>query len=117
MNLDSFRLHLAGESVVSLSANHLQKLRLSFQLATPQGHGFKPHQVCNFVLPFRPCCLTVFDKFVCLQAFLKLRHESGVEHVFVVGGSGKQFEIILVKFVQIVFLPVFMKHAANLQLF
>ncbi|XP_022155085.1 dolichyl-diphosphooligosaccharide--protein glycosyltransferase subunit 2 [Momordica charantia] len=65
-------LHLAGESVVSLSANHLQKLRLSFQLATPQGHGFKPH-----------------------QAFLKLRHESGVEHVFVVGGSGKQFEIIL----------------------
>uniref|UniRef100_A0A9I9DX10 Dolichyl-diphosphooligosaccharide--protein glycosyltransferase subunit 2 n=1 Tax=Cucumis melo TaxID=3656 RepID=A0A9I9DX10_CUCME len=66
------KLDLVGESVISLSANHLQKLRLLFQLATPQGHGFKPH-----------------------QAFLKLRHESGVEHIFVVNGSGKQFEIIL----------------------
>ncbi|KAE8637347.1 hypothetical protein CSA_011897 [Cucumis sativus] len=66
------KLDLVGESVVSLSANHLQKLRLLFQLATPQGHGFKPH-----------------------QAFLKLRHESGVEHIFVVNGSGKKFELIL----------------------
>ena len=40
------RLDLAGENVVSLSANHLQKLRLSFQLTTPLGHVFKPHQVC-----------------------------------------------------------------------
>ena len=43
--LDVFRLDLAGENAVSLSANHLQKLRLSFQLATPLGHAFKPQQV------------------------------------------------------------------------
>ncbi|KAG7019263.1 Dolichyl-diphosphooligosaccharide--protein glycosyltransferase subunit 2 [Cucurbita argyrosperma subsp. argyrosperma] len=66
------KLDLVGESAISLAANHLQKLRLSFQLTTPQGHGFMPH-----------------------QAFLKLRHESGVEHTFVVKGSGKKFEIIL----------------------
>lgn len=41
------RLDLAGENAVSLSANHLQKLRLSFQLTTPLGHAFKPHQVCG----------------------------------------------------------------------
>lgn len=66
------KLDLAGENVVSLSANHLQKLRLSFQLATPLGHVFKPH-----------------------QAFLKLSHDSKVEHIFVVGNSGKKFEILL----------------------
>ncbi|XP_062164007.1 dolichyl-diphosphooligosaccharide--protein glycosyltransferase subunit 2 [Alnus glutinosa] len=66
------KLDLAGENSVSLSANHLQKLRLSFQLTTPLGNSFKPH-----------------------QAFLKLRHETKVEHIFVVGNSGKQFEIIL----------------------
>nr|POF16953.1 dolichyl-diphosphooligosaccharide--protein glycosyltransferase subunit 2 [Quercus suber] len=66
------KLDLAGENAVSLSANHLQKLRLSFRLATPRGNIFKPH-----------------------QAFLKLRHETKVEHIFVVGNSGKQFEIIL----------------------
>ncbi|GFZ17694.1 ribophorin II (RPN2) family protein [Actinidia rufa] len=38
------KLDLAGETVLSLSANHLQKLRLSFQLTTPLGHSFKPHQ-------------------------------------------------------------------------
>ncbi|RXH87274.1 hypothetical protein DVH24_028774 [Malus domestica] len=38
------KLNLAGGSTVSLSANHLQKLRLSFQLTTPSGHAFKPHQ-------------------------------------------------------------------------
>ncbi|KAF1878372.1 hypothetical protein Lal_00047040 [Lupinus albus] len=65
-------LDLAGNDVVSLSANHLQKLRLSFQLKTPHGHVFKPH-----------------------QAFLKLRHETKVEHIFVVGTTGKKFEIIL----------------------
>nr|GMD66877.1 dolichyl-diphosphooligosaccharide--protein glycosyltransferase subunit 2-like [Ipomoea batatas] len=65
-------LNFAGEKSVSLQANHLQKLRLDFQLTTPLGHAFKPHQV-----------------------FLKLRHESKVEHIFVVGNSGKQFEIIL----------------------
>ncbi|XP_022874529.1 dolichyl-diphosphooligosaccharide--protein glycosyltransferase subunit 2 [Olea europaea var. sylvestris] len=66
------KLDLARENDVALSANHLQKLRLSFQLSTPFGKAFKPH-----------------------QAFLKLRHESGVEHTFVVGNSGKKFEIIL----------------------
>jgi oligosaccharyltransferase complex subunit delta (ribophorin II) len=66
------KLDLAGENDVSLSANHLQKLRLSFQLSTPLGQAFKPH-----------------------QAFLKLTHKSKVEHIFVVGNSGKQHEIIL----------------------
>ncbi|KAE8709373.1 Dolichyl-diphosphooligosaccharide--protein glycosyltransferase subunit 2 [Hibiscus syriacus] len=68
------KLDLTVKNAVSLSANHLQKMRLSFQLTTPRGHAFKPH-----------------------QAFLKLRHESMVEHFFVVGNSGKQFEIVLVK--------------------
>ncbi|CAK7346376.1 unnamed protein product [Dovyalis caffra] len=66
------KIDLAGENAVSLSANHLQKLRLSFQLSTPLGHAFKPH-----------------------QAILKLTHETEVEHIFVVGSSGKQFEVIL----------------------
>ncbi|KAK8658613.1 hypothetical protein V6N13_036816 [Hibiscus sabdariffa] len=66
------KLDLAKKNAASLSANHLQKLRLSFQLTTPRGHAFKPH-----------------------QAFLKLRHESEVEHIFVVGNSGKQFELVL----------------------
>ncbi|XVF81008.1 hypothetical protein PTKIN_Ptkin15bG0121900 [Pterospermum kingtungense] len=66
------KLDLAGQNAVSLSANHLQKLRLSFQLTTPHGYAFKPH-----------------------QALLKLRHETKVEHIFVVGNSGKQFEIVL----------------------
>ncbi|KAH6754983.1 ribophorin II family protein [Perilla frutescens var. hirtella] len=66
------KLNLPGDNDVALSANHLQKLRLSFDLTTPSGNAFKPH-----------------------QAFLKLRHESGVEHIFLVGTSGKKFEIIL----------------------
>ncbi|CAI9776671.1 unnamed protein product [Fraxinus pennsylvanica] len=66
------KLDLSGENDVALLANHLQKLRLSFQLSTPSRKAFKPH-----------------------QAFLKLRHESGVEHIFVVGNSGKKFELIL----------------------
>ncbi|KAK4493179.1 hypothetical protein RD792_017963 [Penstemon davidsonii] len=37
-------LELPGENAVSLSANHLQRLRLSFRLTTPFGHSFKPHQ-------------------------------------------------------------------------
>lgn len=39
------RLDLPGETALSLSANHLQKLRLSFQLTTPFGNPFQPHQV------------------------------------------------------------------------
>lgn len=66
------KLDLLKDTKISLSANHLQKLRLSFQLATPLGHTFKPHQV-----------------------FLKLKHESGVEHLFVVPGSARQFKIVL----------------------
>ncbi|XP_051118802.1 dolichyl-diphosphooligosaccharide--protein glycosyltransferase subunit 2 [Andrographis paniculata] len=66
------KLELPGENAVSLSANHLQKLRLSFRLTSPSGHAFKPH-----------------------QTFLKLKHESGVEHIFLVGNTGKKFEIIL----------------------
>ncbi|GMH31249.1 hypothetical protein Nepgr_033092 [Nepenthes gracilis] len=66
------KLDLAGENSIYLSANHLQKMRLSFQLATPLGNAFNPH-----------------------QALLKLRHENNVEHVFVVGSSGKKFQIIL----------------------
>lgn len=31
-----------------------------------------------------------------MQAFLKLRHETKIEHIFLVGNSGKKFEIILV---------------------
>ncbi|OQU88089.1 dolichyl-diphosphooligosaccharide--protein glycosyltransferase subunit 2 isoform X2 [Sorghum bicolor] len=66
------KLDLLKDTKVSLSANHLQKLRLSFQLTTPLGHTFKPHQV-----------------------FLKLKHESKVEHLFVVPGSARQFKIVL----------------------
>ncbi|KAI3526600.1 hypothetical protein L1887_05857 [Cichorium endivia] len=66
------KLDLPGKNDVALSANHLQKLRLTFQLTTPLQKAFNPH-----------------------QAFLKLRHESGVEHIFVVGNSRKQFEITL----------------------
>jgi len=66
------KLDLLKDTKVSLSANHLQKLRLSFQLATPLGRTFKPHQV-----------------------FLKLKHESKVEHLFVVSGSARQFKIVL----------------------
>ncbi|KAG2602803.1 dolichyl-diphosphooligosaccharide--protein glycosyltransferase subunit 2 [Panicum virgatum] len=66
------KLDLLKDTKVSLFANHLQKLRLSFQLTTPLGHTFKPHQV-----------------------FLKLKHESNVEHLFVVPGSARQFKIVL----------------------
>ncbi|KMS95381.1 hypothetical protein BVRB_008740 [Beta vulgaris subsp. vulgaris] len=66
------KLNLSAESSVSLLANHLQKLRLSFQLVSPLGNAFEPNQV-----------------------LLKLRHETNIEHVFLVGNSGKEFEIIL----------------------
>ncbi|XP_013737540.2 dolichyl-diphosphooligosaccharide--protein glycosyltransferase subunit 2-like [Brassica napus] len=66
------KLDLTKDGGVSLSANHLQKLRLSFQLTTPLGLVFKPH-----------------------QAFLKLKHESQVEHIFLVKTSGKKAELVL----------------------
>ncbi|XP_057532279.1 dolichyl-diphosphooligosaccharide--protein glycosyltransferase subunit 2 [Amaranthus tricolor] len=71
-NVESKKLDLSVDSSISLSATHLQKLRLNFLLASPSGKAFKPH-----------------------QALLKLRHETNVEHVFVVGNSGKKFEILL----------------------
>ncbi|CAB79115.1 putative protein [Arabidopsis thaliana] len=66
------KLDLTKDGAVSLSANHLQKLRLSFQLTTPLGNAFKPH-----------------------QAFFKLKHESQVEHIFLVKTSGKKSELVL----------------------
>ncbi|KAL8101174.1 dolichyl-diphosphooligosaccharide--protein glycosyltransferase subunit 2 [Apium graveolens] len=66
------KLSFEEENSVSLSANHLQKLRVSFQLSTPLGNAFNPH-----------------------QAFLKLTHETKVEHIFMVGSSGKQFSVVL----------------------
>ncbi|XP_042417134.1 dolichyl-diphosphooligosaccharide--protein glycosyltransferase subunit 2-like isoform X1 [Zingiber officinale] len=57
---------------VSLVANHLQKMRLSFQLVTPLGHTFKPHQV-----------------------YIKLRHEGRVEHIFQLESSARQYKIQL----------------------
>lgn len=66
------KLDLSKDSTLSLSANHLQKLRLSFQLITPLGHSFKPHQV-----------------------FLKLRHETKLEHIFTLESSTRQFKIVL----------------------
>ncbi|KAJ0970463.1 hypothetical protein J5N97_023340 [Dioscorea zingiberensis] len=66
------KLDLSEDGVIALSANHLQKLRLSFQLTTPLGHGFKPHQV-----------------------FLKLKHDTKVEHIFLLESSARQFKIVL----------------------
>ncbi|XP_031475648.1 dolichyl-diphosphooligosaccharide--protein glycosyltransferase subunit 2 [Nymphaea colorata] len=66
------KLDLSKENVLSLSANHLQKLRLSFKLYSPQDKIFKPHQV-----------------------FLKLRHETKIEHIFIIGSSANQFEVTL----------------------
>ncbi|KAJ6850807.1 dolichyl-diphosphooligosaccharide--protein glycosyltransferase subunit 2-like [Iris pallida] len=68
----SHKLDLSTDSTLSLSANHLQKLRLSFKLITPTGHNFKPHQV-----------------------LLKLRHETKAEHIFVLEHSARQYKIVL----------------------
>lgn len=108
------RLDLAGNDVVSLSANHLQKLRLSFQLTTPYGQAFKPQQVvfCLSIDNASWSCIewtfffffnTQFTKyFVVWQAFLKLRHETKVEHIFVVGSTGRKFGLTLVKYLLLV---------------
>lgn len=96
-----YRFDLAGENILSLSANHLQKLRLSFQLTSPLGNAFKPHQVESSSWPFNVLSSVIdhwWNYYFPVQAFLKLRHESKVEHIFVVENSGKKFEIILVKF-------------------
>ncbi|KAI3830705.1 hypothetical protein MKX03_009906 [Papaver bracteatum] len=70
---NTLKLDLSGDTSLSLSENYLQNLRLAFQLTTILGNSFEPHQV-----------------------FVKLTHESTkVEHIFVVGNSGNQFEIVL----------------------
>ncbi|KAJ1698089.1 hypothetical protein LUZ63_006601 [Rhynchospora breviuscula] len=66
------KLDLSKDSLISLSANHLQKMRLSLQLTTPLGHSFKPHQMV-----------------------VKLRHESKVEHLFVPETSSRQYKLVL----------------------
>ncbi|XP_078154443.1 dolichyl-diphosphooligosaccharide--protein glycosyltransferase subunit 2-like [Carex rostrata] len=66
------KLDLSKDSMVSLSANHLQKMRLSLQLKTPLGKSFKPHQL-----------------------IVKLQHESKVEHLFVPDMSSKQYNLVL----------------------
>ncbi|WZZ09305.1 hypothetical protein YC2023_095226 [Brassica napus] len=86
------KLDLSKDGAVSLSANHLQKLRLSYQLNTPLGHVFKPHQV-----------LFIPDSALLQKAFLKLKHESQVEHIFLVKTSGKKSELVLVKFLKLHF--------------
>ncbi|KAI3916403.1 hypothetical protein MKW92_029009 [Papaver armeniacum] len=68
----TLKLDLYGDTSLSLAANYLQKLRIAFQLTTTLGHSFEPDQV-----------------------FLKLTHETRVEHIFLVGNSGNQFEIVL----------------------
>ncbi|CAM6119352.1 unnamed protein product [Calypogeia fissa] len=65
-------LSLAHKETAQLSANHLQKLRLSFELTSPSGGVYRPQQV-----------------------FFKLRHERGVEHLYLVKASGKNFELNL----------------------
>lgn len=95
-----FRLDLLKDTKVSLSANHLQKLRLSFQLTTPLGHTFKPHQVTALFYILTSLMLILFLTWFSkhLQVFLKLKHESNAEHLFVVPGSARQFKIVLVEY-------------------
>ncbi|KAL5994829.1 Glutamine--fructose-6-phosphate aminotransferase [isomerizing] 2 [Asimina triloba] len=57
------KLDLSEENAVSLSANHLQKLCLSFLLTTPLGHAFNPHQ--NF--------LALVDQFYYLSGRYNIR--------------------------------------------
>ncbi|THU53300.1 hypothetical protein C4D60_Mb10t12970 [Musa balbisiana] len=66
------KLDLSRDNTVSLAANHLKKMHLNFQLLTPLGHTFKPHQV-----------------------FLKLRHESKVEHIFALESSAGKYKVLL----------------------
>ncbi|CAL9100167.1 unnamed protein product [Musa textilis] len=66
------KLDLSRDNTVSLAANHLKKMRLNFQLLTPLGRTFKPHQV-----------------------FLKLRHESKVEHIFALESSAGKYKVLL----------------------
>eukprot|EP00250_Pteridium_aquilinum_P024368 c2897_g1_i1 orf=270-2327(+) len=62
----------SSKELVSLFATHLQKLRFSLDVLTPLKATFKPH-----------------------QAFVKLKHESKVEHLFLLKPSGKNLELSL----------------------
>ncbi|XP_057844842.1 dolichyl-diphosphooligosaccharide--protein glycosyltransferase subunit 2 [Cryptomeria japonica] len=66
------KLDMTKEETVSLAANHLQRLQFSLLMTSPSGGSFKPHQV-----------------------FLRLRHESKVEHMFLLKRSGKKFDLVL----------------------
>jgi hypothetical protein len=46
------RLDFEKQEKTSLSANHLQKLRLSFELTSPSGSSFKPQQVFLYLENF-----------------------------------------------------------------
>jgi oligosaccharyltransferase complex subunit delta (ribophorin II) len=65
-------LDFSKKETVTLSASHLQKLKLTFELTLPSGAPFKAQQV-----------------------FLKLQHESGVEHLYLLKLSGKRYELTL----------------------
>ncbi|CAK9219847.1 unnamed protein product [Sphagnum troendelagicum] len=65
-------LEYGKDENITLSANHLQKLRLSLKLTSPSGSPFNPQQV-----------------------FLKLVHESHVEHLYLVKSSTKGFQLTL----------------------
>ena len=84
---------------MSLSASHLQKLSLSFQLTTPLGQTFDPQQVGRLwiMLLLLGISDSNSEQRPLLQSYLKLKHESGVEHVFIVGRDDKKFKLILVK--------------------
>lgn len=71
--LCNHRLNFEEENSVSLSANHLQKLRVSFQLSTPLGNAFNPHQVFNF---FFACWMTqVSFPIKWMHFFIKLYYD------------------------------------------
>lgn len=53
----------------------------------------------SFLLPverYFTFSIQLFEIICLLQAFLKLTHETKVEHIFIVGSSGKQFTVVLV---------------------
>ncbi|KAL2643098.1 hypothetical protein R1flu_010685 [Riccia fluitans] len=65
-------LDISKKEKTAVSANHLQKLRVAFELISPFGGSYTPQQV-----------------------FFKLQHESGMEHLFVVKSSAENFELTL----------------------
>jgi hypothetical protein len=72
------RLDFEKQEKTSLSANHLQKLRLSFELTSPSGSSFKPQQVFLYLENFG----FSFKSFQLYQFFMVYP-----EHVIVCGGN------------------------------